>query len=300
MTRNSKSSSGSSADAAEQESSDPAADAPAGTDQWAQAVVDGMPAADAADDVGDVGDLLDGTPTGEIPASDLAAAAEAAGPIPESWFADSDDDDGNAEDGTEVADDGGDDDVVDAEIVEDDDVDHEDDADDGVDNDAVDAGTTAPPPAAADAAADISVEDLVLDLERVTTERDQYLDASRRLQAEFENYKKQVSKRESEARERANDSLIGELLPVLDAFDGALANGAEDVAPMRTSFLDAMAKQGLERIDPEEVAFDPHLHEAVMHEDADDVDGPVVAEVMRAGYVWKGRVLRPAMVRTRG
>ncbi|MCL4138346.1 UNVERIFIED_CONTAM: hypothetical protein GTU68_054993, partial [Idotea baltica] len=147
---------------------------------------------------------------------------------------------------------------------------------------------------------DISVEDLVIDLERVTTERDQYLDASRRLQAEFENYKKQVAKREIEARERANDSLVGELLPVLDAFDGAVANGAEDVAPMRTSFLDAMAKQGLERIDPADAPFDPTLHEAVMHEDASDTDGPVVAEVMRAGYVWKGRVLRPAMVRTRG
>jgi len=147
---------------------------------------------------------------------------------------------------------------------------------------------------------DVTVEDLVLDLERVTTERDQYLDASRRLQAEFENYKKQVGKREATARERANDSLISELLPVMDAFDGALASGAEDVAPMRTSFLDALAKQGLERIDPVDGEFDPNLHEAVMHEDDPEVDGPVVAEVMRAGYSWKGRVLRPAMVRTKG
>ncbi|MEM7275281.1 MAG: nucleotide exchange factor GrpE [Actinomycetota bacterium] len=146
----------------------------------------------------------------------------------------------------------------------------------------------------------ISVEDLVLDLERVTGERDQYLDASRRLQAEFENYKKQVGKREAHARDRANDSLIGELLPVLDAFDGAVASGTEEVVPMRTSFLDALAKQGLERIDPIDVPFDPTLHEAVMHEEDADTDGPVVAEVMRAGYVWKGRVLRPAMVRTRG
>jgi molecular chaperone GrpE len=146
----------------------------------------------------------------------------------------------------------------------------------------------------------ISVEDLVADLERVSAERDQYLDTSRRIQAEFENYKKQVAKREAEARERANDSLVGELLPVLDAFDGALASGAEDVAPMRTTILDALAKQGLERIDPDEGTFDPNLHEAVMHEDDAETDGPVVAQVMRAGYVWKGRVLRPAMVKTRG
>lgn len=240
-------------------------------DRWAKAVVDGVPVEDEArsgpessdadtpaevpvDAPVDV-DIQDPeAPTGVAP--DLQAAADAAGPIPESWFVDGPD--------SPVGTDGTD--------------------------------TTADE----EAATEISVEDLVIDLERVTTERDQYLDASRRLQAEFENYKKQVLKRETEARERANDSLIGELLPVLDAFDGAVANGAEDVAPMRTSFIDALAKQGLERIDPEDGPFDPNLHEAVMHEDAEDTDGPVVAEVMRAGYVWKGRVLRPAMVRTRG
>ena len=59
----------------------------------------------------------------------------------------------------------------------------------------------------------------------MTAERDQYLDASRRLQAEFENYRKAVAKREVEAQERANESLVSEILPVLDACDGALATG---------------------------------------------------------------------------
>ena len=190
-----------------------------------------------------------------------------------------------------------DDQVVEAELVDPEVVDPEVDAE-LADAEAVNPGAATDE--SGDDAVTVTVEDLVLDLERVTTERDQYLDASRRLQAEFENYKKQVGKREATARERANDSLISELLPVMDAFDGAVANGAEDVAPMRSSFLDALAKHGLERIDPTDGAFDPNLHEAVMHEDAADVDGPVVAEVMRAGYAWKGRVLRPAMVRTRG
>ena len=148
---------------------------------------------------------------------------------------------------------------------------------------------------------ELSVEALVADLERVTVERDQYLETSRRLQAEFENYRKQVSKRELEARERANEGLIGEMLPVLDAFDGALSSGVEAVVPMRTTLLDTLAKQGLERIDPDDAPFDPTQHEAVMHEDGDgEESGPVVAEVMRAGYLWKGRVIRPAMVRVRG
>ncbi len=193
-------------------------------------------------------------------------------------------------------DDGADADIIEAELVDDDDGEAVVDVDQGND-----AGPGAGRVAGADANGDpISVEDLVADLERVSIERDQFLDASRRLQAEFENYKKQVLKRETEARERANDSLVGELLPVLDAFDGAVANGAEDVAPMRGTFLDALGKHGLERIEPTDDAFDPNLHEAVMHEPGDTTDGPVVAEVMRAGYVWKGRVLRPAMVKTRG
>ncbi|MDH3681354.1 MAG: nucleotide exchange factor GrpE [Acidimicrobiia bacterium] len=147
---------------------------------------------------------------------------------------------------------------------------------------------------------DISVEDLVQDLERVTTERDQYLDASRRLQAEFENYRKAVAKRELEARERANESLVSELLPVLDACDAALASGATDVEPVRASLIDALTKQGLARIDDADAPFDPERHDAVMHEPDEGGDGPIVAEVMRAGYSWKGRVVRPAMVRVRG
>ncbi|MEM9566449.1 MAG: nucleotide exchange factor GrpE [Actinomycetota bacterium] len=173
-------------------------------------------------------------------------------------------------------------------------------ADTGIDPDSAEATVDQAPDGGPAEGESFSVEDLVADLERVSAERDQYLDASRRLQAEFENYKKQVIKRENDARERANDSLIGELLPVLDAFDGAIAAGTEDVAPMRSSFLDALGKQGLERIDPADHPFDPNLHEAVMHEADDEADGPVVSEVMRAGYVWKGRVLRPAMVKTRG
>ncbi len=148
----------------------------------------------------------------------------------------------------------------------------------------------------------IAVEDLVQDLERVAAERDQYLDASRRLQAEFENYRKVVSKREIEAQQRANESLVNELLPVLDACDAAVANGADDVVPVHSTLVEALLKNGLERIDDVDGAFDPERHDAVMHEPADDeaAAGPVVAEVMRAGYLWKGRVLRPAMVRVKG
>ncbi len=151
-----------------------------------------------------------------------------------------------------------------------------------------------------EAVASISVEDLVADLERVSRERDEYLDGLRRLQAEFENYRKAVAKREADAKERANDKIVNELLPVIDACDGAVANGATDVEPILRAIVDNLTRQGLQRLEPAGEAFDPALHEAVMHEPSSDVDVPTVAEVLRVGYGWNGRVLRPAMVKTIG
>lgn len=149
---------------------------------------------------------------------------------------------------------------------------------------------------------EVSVEDLVAGLEAVSTERDGYLDSLRRLQAEFENYRKAVAKREVEARERANEGLVREILPVLDACDGAIATGAVDVEPIHKALLDSLTKQGLERLNPADQPFDPDRDEAVMHEPAEDGDnqGPIVAEVLRAGYGWKGRIVRPVMVKVRG
>lgn len=153
---------------------------------------------------------------------------------------------------------------------------------------------------AGDADDDFLVEDLVNSLESVSTERDQYLDSLRRVQAEFENYKKAVAKRTADERERANDRIVNELLPVLDACDNALASGVDQVNPIRSQLIAALERHGLERSDPTDQPFDPERHEAVMHEPADDVDQPTVVEVLRSGYLWKGRVLRPAMVRVKG
>ncbi len=155
-------------------------------------------------------------------------------------------------------------------------------------------------PPAQETTTELSVEDLVISLESVSGERDQYLDALRRVQAEFENYKKAIAKRAADERERANDRIVNELLPVLDACDGAVANGGEQVVPVRNQLLAALERHGLERSDPAGQPFDPEEHEAVMHEDSDEVEGPTVAEVLRPGYLWKGRVVRPAMVRVKG
>ncbi|MGH9101962.1 MAG: nucleotide exchange factor GrpE [Acidimicrobiales bacterium] len=146
------------------------------------------------------------------------------------------------------------------------------------------------------------------DLARALLERDGYLDSLRRLQADFENYRKRVAKQQAEQADRAAEALVGRLLPVLDTLDLALAHGAGDSAPAEGAALaqvaaalaDALGKEGLVRVEPVGLPFDPVEHEAVLHE-TDDASGvPEVVEVLRAGWRWKGRLLRPAMVKVKG
>jgi molecular chaperone GrpE len=147
-------------------------------------------------------------------------------------------------------------------------------------------------------AIELSVESLLDDLERVTKERDGYLDDTRRVAAEFANFRRQTEKRYTEIREQAAATLAEQLLPVLDACDAALLHGATDVEPIHNMLITTLEKAGLAVLRPLGESFDPNIHEAVMHEDGDG-NGPHVAEVFRTGYVWNGRVLRPALVKVR-
>jgi molecular chaperone GrpE len=132
-------------------------------------------------------------------------------------------------------------------------------------------------------------------------ERDDYLDALRRLQADFENFKKRTLKLQTEHLERAAQALVDKLLPVLDAADLAIAHGAgEAVVQVAGLLMDTLVKEGLEGIDPKPGdPFDPTVHEAVAHEPGDGATQEV-ADLLRAGYRWKGALLRPAMVKVRG
>jgi molecular chaperone GrpE len=149
------------------------------------------------------------------------------------------------------------------------------------------------------AAAQVEVD---LDLARTAAERDEYLGALQRLQADFENYKKRMIRQQTELLDRAAEDLVNKLLPVLDAVDLARQHGqAEAVDPVANALSDVLAKEGLERIDPVGSAFDPNEHEAVAHEEADEAGAePSVSELMRAGYRWRGKLLRPAMVKVKG
>lgn len=138
-------------------------------------------------------------------------------------------------------------------------------------------------------------------------QRDEYLDSLQRLQADFENYRKRVARSSDDAAQRATGDLILKLLSVLDAFDLAAAHfssnpseEAEALARARSLMLDALTREGLERISEVGVAFNPQVHDAVAHIEGDGNGDQVVDDVLRAGYRWKGAVLRPAMVRVKG
>ncbi len=135
------------------------------------------------------------------------------------------------------------------------------------------------------------------DLDHLAAERDDYLEQLRRVTADFDNYRKRMLKQQSDHVARAAESLVEKLLGTLDTFDLALAHG-EGFDQVHATLLGVLEKEGLQRIHPEGEAFDPNEADAVAHEDADD--GPLVSEVLRSGYRWKGRVLRPAMVKVRG
>ena len=143
------------------------------------------------------------------------------------------------------------------------------------------------------------------ELERVRAEAQEYLDHLRRLQAEFDNYRKRVLKEQTGAIERAAEPVMRRLLEVLDEFELALIHANEKpdhdrflkgVELVFAKLVDSLRSEGLERIEAEGTPFDPELHEALIQ--SGGVEGePVVADVLRPGYTLRGRVIRPAGVR---
>ena len=138
------------------------------------------------------------------------------------------------------------------------------------------------------------------EVSHIERERDEYKALAQRIQADFENFKKQTARRQSELLERAGENLLNKLLPVLDTAELAVSHDEnESLLQLASSLYDALQKEGLERVDPAGQVFDPTEHDAVMHEPGDGAE-PQVLEVLRAGYRWKGRLLRPAMVKVKG
>ena len=138
-------------------------------------------------------------------------------------------------------------------------------------------------------------------LDAVAKERDEFKDLALRLQADFENFRKRVATQLGDDVDRATGKIVESILPVLDACEAAAAHGVQGIESVWSALLGSLQKQGLEALDLADKPFDPSTAEAVVHEPgSEDSTGPVVSEVLRTGYRWKGRVVRAAMVKVKG
>jgi molecular chaperone GrpE len=147
-------------------------------------------------------------------------------------------------------------------------------------------------------------------LSQARSERDEYLHTLQRVQAEYDN---RARREQAEQHDRGGQALAEKLLPVLDSFDAARAHAPAVLAPLHSALHDALRGAGLERLEPTGEPFDPaeqHAVEQLPRQDERPAaeDGPeqaanpasvVVDEVLRPGYRWRGRLVRPAMVRVR-
>lgn len=125
-----------------------------------------------------------------------------------------------------------------------------------------------------------------------------------RIQADFDNFRKRTLKEKEDIRGFATESLLTLLLPVLDNFQRALqsppGNSQEFAAGVKMIYrqlMEVLENEGLEVIDALGEEFDPNLHEAVMQEEGSGQPDNTVSEELRRGYLFKGRLIRPAMVK---
>jgi len=143
------------------------------------------------------------------------------------------------------------------------------------------------------------------DVTKLATDLDDLRQTLLRRQADFDNYRKRIERERSEDSKRTTARLVEALIPIVDGFEHALAAHREaEYENYRKGFeliykqlMNNLAKLGVERIDPMGQPFDPHQHQAVDRAESTDEPDGTVLQVFQPGYLFGGRVLRPAMVR---
>jgi molecular chaperone GrpE len=128
-------------------------------------------------------------------------------------------------------------------------------------------------------------------------------DQLKRLQAEFENYKKRVAKEKEELAVTANGILLAKLLPIIDDFEIVLTHAKKakkeemqsGLEMLFKNFMTVLTKEGLEEMKVMGETFDPYKHEAVKSEESDVEEGKII-DVVKKGYLFKDRIIRHAMV----
>jgi len=139
--------------------------------------------------------------------------------------------------------------------------------------------------------------------EQLKTERDGLKELLLRRQAEFDNFRKRTERERSEYLQYAGMEMVKELLPILDDFERALKSDAASpeyargVEMIYNRMYEALKKIGLEPMDATGKLFDPHLHQAVERVETKDAPDHTVLGEFQRGYYFKGKLLRPSMVK---
>ncbi len=147
-----------------------------------------------------------------------------------------------------------------------------------------------------------SPEELAAERDRLSAERTDLQDRLLRRQAEFDNFRRRAEREKADVLEYANTETVRALLPILDDFERALKVEVADKEYARGMELiysrvgESLKKLGLEPINSTGLAFDPHIHHAVEMAESDEAADTILEEYQR-GYNFKGRLLRPAMVK---
>ena len=162
--------------------------------------------------------------------------------------------------------------------------------------------------AEADAAAEAEAPDedaaaLKAQVESLTAALEEKDNRVKRLQADFENFRRRTSKEREELANVVTQDLLKSMLPILDNFDRAMAAEQKDnesfqkgVEMIYTQLHETLKNAGLELIDTAGQKFDPNFHQAVMRVENPDLEDDTIAQELQKGYIVKGRVIRPSMV----
>jgi molecular chaperone GrpE len=147
---------------------------------------------------------------------------------------------------------------------------------------------------------------IAADLEKARAEAESYLDDLRRLQADFDNYRKRTLREQTARAASASQALVTRLLPVLDNFELAVSAAEQSrdfdrmlkgVEMVFGELREVLEGEGLVKIEAEGKPFDPERHEAVIAVEQEDTEPGMVVDIVRTGYELRGKVLRPAMVK---
>jgi molecular chaperone GrpE len=147
---------------------------------------------------------------------------------------------------------------------------------------------------------------IAADLAKAKAEAEAYLDDLRRLQADFDNYRKRTLREQTARTASASQALVARLLPVLDNFELAVSAAEQSrdfdrmlkgVEMVLGALREVLEGEGLVKIEAEGKPFDPERHEAVIAVEQEDIDPGTVVGIVRTGYELGGKVLRPAMVK---